>query len=551
MFSNVKHSVRSEKEKANRHQGDFILTSFLWYADDGWKWYPVKNPDNWICFENYEGVALDGEIENVADLISSIHSKCKKPRYQKMEAASLGYPLFDILSILQFMRFCQHSEVKMQAVVRTYLYDLFCKHLKKQNYPRLYANILTHYVLTNDLNEKIYPILIDETMRYYYYMLKHSNHKSPFHNKFFDKNNDDKTVEKLIKHRKLITKCYFIPFERESIMLGMIEAFTHFCMCRVRDRNLKLNHTLTCLDFLCKKQNEYSIFPLKKDPTHKFIIRVLLKPLFDINCSTGSCMNYEIRYIVDKNIIESILRKFIYQIENNKKHKYDASDQFDLWSMMAQFYCVHKNNPKLAQFCCNKALDVVKYRYDQQHYQDSRYINDKDVVYQDWCGTHLQTIDLLGGYKQKHKQYVRIGQIMGSKIGVTQDQVKRVFPRLCDNIARERRTFRIDSSQAQHERFIFDKLLLASDGDKSDAGVDDGETCNHNINVINNIAMSKECHYSKCRKKNVKLKMCNRCRSVYYCSKLCQKKDWVYCLQQKCKKSHKECCTLSDQRVYL
>eukprot|EP01084_Bolivina_argentea_P042399 78177_1 len=59
-------------------------------------------------------------------------------------------------------------------------------------------------------------------------------------------------------------------------------------------------------------------------------------------------------------------------------------------------------------------------------------------------------------------------------------------------------------------------------------------------NVLKNICMMKECNYSKCRKKNIKLKKCCKCKSVYYCCITHQKIDWNI--------KHRKQCQLLNER---
>ena len=53
--------------------------------------------------------------------------------------------------------------------------------------------------------------------------------------------------------------------------------------------------------------------------------------------------------------------------------------------------------------------------------------------------------------------------------------------------------------------------------------------------VMKNIVAMKECNYSKCRAKNIKLEICSKCKSVYYCCKEHQKLDWKLKHRFECK----------------
>ena len=59
--------------------------------------------------------------------------------------------------------------------------------------------------------------------------------------------------------------------------------------------------------------------------------------------------------------------------------------------------------------------------------------------------------------------------------------------------------------------------------------------------ILGNIAMFKECNYNGCNKKDVILKRCKKCVSVYYCSRSCQKKDWL---------NHRNVCKSLKSRDY-
>ena len=44
-----------------------------------------------------------------------------------------------------------------------------------------------------------------------------------------------------------------------------------------------------------------------------------------------------------------------------------------------------------------------------------------------------------------------------------------------------------------------------------------------------------DCMNEKCKKKNVKLRLCKQCKMVYYCSRKCQKHHWKYLHKYQCK----------------
>ncbi len=63
-------------------------------------------------------------------------------------------------------------------------------------------------------------------------------------------------------------------------------------------------------------------------------------------------------------------------------------------------------------------------------------------------------------------------------------------------------------------------------------GKESGKCKDWRMVMLNTYAL-KECDHRKCKRKDVVLRMCGRCKAVFYCSRKHQKKDW---------KRHKDDC---------
>ena len=59
------------------------------------------------------------------------------------------------------------------------------------------------------------------------------------------------------------------------------------------------------------------------------------------------------------------------------------------------------------------------------------------------------------------------------------------------------------------------------------------------IEFLSNLCQLKQCDWKKCKRKDVKLRRCKKCKKVLYCSKLCQKKHWI--------NGHREICVFSRE----
>ena len=61
--------------------------------------------------------------------------------------------------------------------------------------------------------------------------------------------------------------------------------------------------------------------------------------------------------------------------------------------------------------------------------------------------------------------------------------------------------------------------------------------------ILHNCAMAKQCNYGGCKLMNKKLRVCKKCKSVYYCSRICQKRDWL--------NGHSKICKSSQYRKWI
>ena len=268
--------------------------------------------------------------------------------------------------------------------------------------------------------------------------------------------------------------------------------------------------------YLCTKHNLYSVYPFSEDVTHRFLIKVILDAeFFNYNHSK------KIRFITNVDLLETILKHFCVQIL--KGRNFDINDEYDIWKMMAQFYLIHKYDNKIATFCCKKALRLV------MSYNDE--IDDHKHS-QLWCYDYLLWLSILNRDGKKYHKYIKlIDNLIKSNAKFGSGSHDQAWSNVIHSYKLSGNAFK---SFSQSENFL---QCTRSDWINSSITCSEFDSLlqNQNISVIKNIAMSKECNFIKCRRKNIKLKVCKRCKSVYYCSRACQKKDWKYCM-------HKDCC---------
>ena len=156
---------------------------------------------------------------------------------------------------------------------------------------------------------------------------------------------------------------------------------------------------------------------------------------------------------------------------------------------------------KLVEYCCKWVYYITNTKQDERIKQETRYTM-KYFIRTFKTTSNLNEINSNVSDDINHVNY--------------NDEMKKKieFCYQCTHIANEK-IFGIKSKQQRSG--IFDNLLF----DKPES------ECSKAVTLLENLASMKQCNWKLCQRKDIKLKLCKQCKSVYYCSRKCQKKDSI------------------------
>ena len=428
------------------------------------------------------------------------------------------------------------ASVLIWSDVYRHIIELFRERYTPAQYPQVYAKIMLYYVLySQNMDYQQKEKLVDDIFKYY---------NIDYITNMYEKKQNWQWID---KHW----------FEFKSIIYNFLAQYMNF---GARRRQLRLLNNDICFEFtinllelkylaivlknILQYHSQYSISSVVDDSTcacdlcHNYVESIsqtyaVLKGLFDqIVVATARNQIGDDDTIINKT--SKLMNKFAYLLVNLRRNKIIArcySLEYALWKFIIQFnvfckfnneclFLACKNLSKMGPICANP-VDI------DGPCRPCREAISGFVMYyfimNDWC-SFKKYLNLREKFTDSYDVWIGMfDQISNNR------SLKDYF--FNDSLSMEQRwTFvqRKSCIPPPHVFYFDDKIVQTLQNEKY-------------VTILNNIAMFKECNYSECNKKDIRLKRCKNCVSVYYCSRLCQKKDWL---------NHKRVCKKLNSRDY-
>ena len=426
-----------------------------------------------------------------------------------------------------------------------YTLKLFNQFFATSQYPQIYAQIVTFYVFCSyDVNykenrnhhlNKRNLKLITESFKYF---------NIGYVNKWYKKRKDWQFINQF-------------AFKNDCIVVSVLK--NYFLFDDMLDRANILSACLEpqylrhCLNNIIDYSSQYSLFGSVNDPIvsgtsiicQLFVL--LSKLLFEVIGKKFALIN----------VFGKIINKFAYSLINLfGKHKIIDDDDYSIvtlsefWRTALQFFIFDQFDADKAFLAAKKYLsspaaanmDECDYAsFLQQPAGKDRHVAHILTAKDQLKYHHLSTTRLIMCYfiannEPLFEKYIKHRRISAN--GYTD-----IYDTIWNDLRLRHYFFSSNSHTHRLERVIVvwnDRKRYA----RSEATMEYFEDIfqkTKNVTILCNIAMGKQCNYSKCNRKDIKLKRCKNCVSVYYCRKLCQKNDWL---------SHKRVCKKLKSRDY-
>ena len=243
-------------------------------------------------------------------------------------------------------------------------------------------------------------------------------------------------------------------------------------------------------------------------------------------------------------ILKKLVDKFAYFLVNFEKNNIvEFGSQYNctsLWNLVVTFFVYQKFDMKRLFLCCNKNLTNSKTALNQVCDAGEWFSRENTLV----CHRIALTNILI--YYFITNNWFMFEKYLNERFEVTHTVGHDYFDEIRNDLTgRSQRiyfTYPPRLLSTQYNRWDFMRKFIVYDNDHRKKYWYDNE--NKIVDMLLHekyvlcmgyMITLKECNYEKCKKKDIVLKRCKNCVSVYYCSRLCQKRDWI-CDRSVCKK---------------
>lgn len=440
---------------------------------------------------------------------------------------TLPRPLNDIVIILEprnTHEFYQHKFQNNRSIsfqIYNYVINLFHKYLTKSDYPMFYSSIVIKYVTLSNFPIRTIENIVRQILKYQT-LSYNINKQSSSDARGIDNNT-------IVEHRLKIQRGYFqnqtyieVLFLNYSLIHAHIQNNFHFIeqtqtLHELFEMPIINQHFFHVFNDIYKYNENYSLYSdISNVFTHSDVLSFFHTFL--------SCIVYHKKINISyfDTLIQSMCSILI-KIYKSHDNKFWMFVQCGLWQTLTRYYLYRKFNFQIGIYCAKKALTL--------HLNQIKYFNQNILEITENVNNIIYFYLIVG--KWDKVRYYSKSIINTSHYGM---------PNMMEDIIQYHQSLKTRKKRLFDIKIKFNKIrskLNQNGYNKCMEILNDS----NKIEFIKNMIQIKQCNYSKCMKKNVKLKKCKQCVSVYYCCKNCQKYDW--------KLSHKFDCQQVDKRDYL